>query len=152
MHRTDAGTGQHGDHRLRNHRHVEDDAVALLDPEVAQNRGQHLHLRQQPIIRDDALGAGQRRIVDDGGLAAAPAVDMPIDRVPTGVADRARKPAAVNPRLRIEHLAGGLDPIDVLRGVRPEAVRVALPARIDLAVAAGASFHIAAPGLALRKL
>ena len=33
--------------RLRHHRHVEDDAVALLDAEVAQHAGEHLRLGQQ---------------------------------------------------------------------------------------------------------
>ncbi len=33
----DAGAGQHGDHRFRHHRHVDDDPVALLDPQVLQH-------------------------------------------------------------------------------------------------------------------
>ena len=35
MNRADARAGEHRDHRLRHHRHVEDDAVALGDAEVA---------------------------------------------------------------------------------------------------------------------
>ena len=34
--------GQHRDHRLRHHRHVDDDAVALGDAEIAQDAGQRL--------------------------------------------------------------------------------------------------------------
>jgi hypothetical protein len=145
MHRADAGTSQHGDHRLRHHRHVEDDAVAFEDAEVPQYGGQHLHLGEQPVIGDGALGSGKRRIVDDGGLAAAPGMDMTVERVPTRVADCARKPAAIDPGVGIEHLPGGLYPIDVLRGFRPEALRVASPARIGFAVAAGVGFHAGLP-------
>ena len=32
MDRADAGAGEHADHRLRDHRHVEDDPVALATP------------------------------------------------------------------------------------------------------------------------
>ena len=35
-----AGTGQHGDEGLRDHRHVDDDAVALLDTEVGEDAGE----------------------------------------------------------------------------------------------------------------
>ena len=55
MHGADARAGQHGDRRLRHHRHVEDDAVALLDPEVPQHAGEHLGLGQQPVVADDAF-------------------------------------------------------------------------------------------------
>jgi hypothetical protein len=47
MHRADARARQHGDDRLRHHRHVDDDAVALADAEVAQHRGAGLNLVQQ---------------------------------------------------------------------------------------------------------
>ena len=44
VHRSDARTGEHGEHCLRHHWHVDDDAVALLDAEVAQDGAQDLHL------------------------------------------------------------------------------------------------------------
>ena len=100
MHGTDAGAGEHADHRFRHHRHVEDDAVALLHAEVAQQRGQHLHLGEQEVVGEDALGSGERRIVDDRGLRAAPAHHMAVDRVPAGVAHGIREPAAVDTSLR----------------------------------------------------
>ena len=45
--RADAGAGQHGDHRLRHHRHVEDDAVALGDAQVLQHAAERRHLVAQ---------------------------------------------------------------------------------------------------------
>ena len=36
--------GEHGDHRLRHHRHVDDDAVALADALVLQHGGKRRHL------------------------------------------------------------------------------------------------------------
>ncbi len=52
--RADAGAGQHGEDRLRDHRHVEDDAVALLDAEILQHGGERRDLVLQ-------LGVGDAR-------------------------------------------------------------------------------------------
>ena len=126
---------------LRHHRHVEDDAVALADAEVAQNAGQHLRLGQQPVVRDGDLLLRQRRIVDDRRLRAAPGLHVTIDRVPAGVADAAHEPAPVHAGRWIEYLLGRLDPVDGLRGLAPEALRVALAAGVDLVIAARAGIH-----------
>ena len=137
----DARAGEHGDRRLRHHRHVDEHPVALADAEVAQHGGEHLGLGQQAMIGEDALGPGKRRIVDDGGLVAAPGVDMAVDGVEAGVADPAGKPAAINAGLGIEDRLRLLEPVDVLGRLRPEALRIALPARIDLVIAARAGVH-----------
>jgi hypothetical protein len=44
MHRPDARACEHPKYRFRHHRHVENDAVALPDAEIAQHRGEDLHL------------------------------------------------------------------------------------------------------------
>ena len=46
MHRADARAGEHRDHRLRHHRHIEDDAIALGDAEILHDGGERLHLIQ----------------------------------------------------------------------------------------------------------
>ena len=51
----DARAGEHGDRRLRHHRHVEDHAVAFFDAEIAQHAGEHLRLGQQAMIGDGAF-------------------------------------------------------------------------------------------------
>src|SRR5262249_38697527 len=90
---------------------------------------------------DGALLPRQRGIVDDRRLLAAPAQDVAIDRVPAGVADAAGEPASVDAGIGIEHLLGRLDPVDVPRRFSPKTLRVALPARIDVVVTAGAGVH-----------
>src|SRR5262249_5469740 len=97
------------------------------------------------MIGDRALLPGERRIVDDRRLLAASGEDVAVDRVPAGVADAVREPAPVHAGLGIEHLLGRLDPVDLGRRFAPESLRVALPARIDLVVAARSRIHGAAP-------
>ena len=72
---------------------------------------------------------------------------MAVDRIPAGVADAANKPAATDAGIGIEHPLRALDPIDVLGGLAPKCLRVALPAGVDLVIAAGADIHGAAPYL-----
>ena len=89
---------------------------------------------------------GERRIVDDRRLLAASLHHMAIDRVPAGVADAAGEPAPVHAGIGIEHLRGRLHPVDGLYRLASEALRVALPAGIDLVVAARGGVH----GVSLR--
>ena len=145
VHRADARASEHGNHRFRHHRHVEDDAIALLDAEIAQDRGEHLRLHLQAVIADGALLTRERGVVDDRRLLAAPAQDVAVDGVPAGVADAAGEPAAVDAGIGVEHLLGRLDPVDVPRRLTPKALRVALPAGVDVVIAARAGIHGAAP-------
>src|SRR6476661_1551063 len=82
--RADAGAGEHGIDRLRDHRHVDGDAVALLDIAVAQDVGELAHLVVQLPIAD---APGLRWVVafpDDGGLLRSRR-QMPVDAVVGGV-------------------------------------------------------------------
>src|ERR1700690_2145594 len=96
------------------------------------------------MISDGPLHAGERRIVNDRGLFAAPGIDMAVDRVEAGVADPVRKPAAVDAGVRIEHGLRLLEPVDVGRRLAPKTERIALPARVDLVIAARTGVHDAA--------
>ncbi len=136
--RADAGAGQHGDHRLRHHRHVEDDAIAFADAKVAQDRGERLHLGKHRLVGDGALRVSDGQVVDDGALAAAACGHMAIQCVEAGVALRADEPAAVDAGRRIEDLGRLLVPIDAFRHFGPEAERVAQRAGVDVVVAARA--------------
>ena len=73
MHGADARAGQHREHRLRHHRHVDDDAVAFGDAEVAQHGAEQLHLGQHAAVSESLLGVGDRGIVDQRGLVVAAA-------------------------------------------------------------------------------
>ena len=138
----DARAGQHGEHRLRDHRHVDDDAVALGDAEVAQHRAEQLHLGEHAAVGEGLDGVGDRRIVDQRHLVVAPVGDVAVEAVVAGVAGGALVPAAVDAGLRVEHFFRRLEPVDVLGGLRPEALRVALPLGVDVLVAAGAGIHV----------
>ncbi len=144
MNGADARAGEHRDRRLRHHRHIKNDAVALADAEIAQHAAEHLCLGQEAMIGDGPLHAGERRIVDDRGLLAAPGIDMAVDGVEAGVADPVRKPAAVDAGLRVEHRLRFLKPVDVGGRFAPKAKRIALPARIDFMIAARTGVHGAA--------
>ena len=141
VHRADARTGEHGDRRLWYHRHIEEDSVALLDAEVAQDRGQDLGFNLKLAIGERALLPGQRRIVNDRQLLAATLPHVAVDGVPTGVADAADEPAPVDAGIRVEHPLCRLDPVDLLRGFAPKPLRVVLPASIDLVIVAPSSIH-----------
>src|SRR5262249_32904390 len=99
----------------------------------------------QAVIADGALLTRKRGIVDDRRLLAAPAQDVAVDRVPAGVADAAGEPAPVDARTGVENLLWRLDPVDVPRPLAPQALRIALPARVDVVIAARAGIHGAAP-------
>ena len=147
MHRANARAREHADHRLWHHWHVENDAITFSDPEIAQDGSENLRLDLQAVIGDRELLPSERRIVDDRGLLAAPGENVAVDRVPAGVADAVREPAAVHAGLGIEHLLGPLDPVDVGRRFAPKSLRVALRARIDLLVAARSRIHDLLPYL-----
>ena len=137
----DARAGEHREHRLRDHRHIKNNAVALVDAEIAQHHGQHLGLGQQAVIGDGAFGAGKRRVVDDGGLIAAAGVDLAVDGVEAGVGDAAREPPAVNAGVWIKRRFGLFEPFDIGSRFSPKAQRIALPACVDLVVAARTGVH-----------
>ena len=137
--------GQHAEHRFRHHRHIEDDAVAFGDAEVAQHGAEQLHFRQQAAVGEGLLGVGDGGIVDQRRLLAAPAFDVAVERVVAGVAGGAGEPAAVDAGVRVEDLLGLLVPVDLRRGLGPEHLRTALPMRVDVVVAARASVHCLLP-------
>ena len=69
--RTEASRGQHRDHCLRHHRHVNDDAVALFDAEPRQNGRERRHLVAKLTIGERPLGVRYRAIVNERVCLAA---------------------------------------------------------------------------------
>jgi hypothetical protein len=138
----DARARQHADNRLGHHRHVEDHTVACADAEILEHRRERGDLGEQLGIAEGALHPGERGVVDQRRLIAAPGRHVPVDRVMAGVAGRTHEPAAVDAGARIEHALGRLIPVDGARGLTPKAFRVALRAGVDVVVAAAdALFH-----------
>ena len=137
-HRVDgaeAGAGQHRHHRFGNHRHVDDDPIAALDPEAGEHAGEAGDLALQLGIADAADGVGHRAVIDDRGLVAAALLDMAIDGVVAGVELAAGEPAVERRPAVVEHRVPRLRPVNVGGGLGPEGLRVVAPGAVDLVVA-----------------
>ena len=91
MDRADARAGEHADHRFRDHRHIENDAVALADTEIGEHRAKGRNLVLQLRVAQDRLGAGDGAVMDDGRLRAAARLHMAVDGIPAGVAFGTRR-------------------------------------------------------------
>ncbi len=124
MDRTEARTGEHRDHRLRDHRQVDDHAVALVDPLGAQHAGSLRNLAPQLGIGELLLGAGDRRVVDQRDLVGAAVVDVVVDGEVAGVQFAVGEPAVDAVLVGAEHRLGGLVPVDLFRLLGPEGFRV----------------------------
>ena len=84
---------------------------------------------------------GDGGIIDQCGLVVAPIQRVAVDGVVAGVADAIREPAAIDAGVFVENFLRFLIPVEGIRGLTPETLRVALPARIDLVIAACAGVH-----------
>ena len=136
MDRPDAGAGEHGDDRLRDHRHVDQHPVAGDDAEIVENGAERRGLVQELAIADRALRPRHRAVVVERRLVAAAGFDMAVERVVAGVAARVGEPVAVDARLRIEDPFGRPRPGDLARGLGPKGLRIGAPLVIGLPVAA----------------
>ena len=85
MHRTQAGAGQHGHHRLGQHGHVDDDALALGHAARGQGAGEFFDACQHLGIGVARLGGGDGAVINQRGVGPAPAQDMPVERIVAGV-------------------------------------------------------------------
>ena len=70
VHRPDPGAGQDGNDGFRDHRHVDDDAVALLDAVIHEHACEQGHFVAEFAVANGALGARHRAVVDDRRLFA----------------------------------------------------------------------------------
>ena len=120
----DPRAGQHRDDRLGDHRHVDDDAVALADAAPSSAPAKRAHALEQLGIREGALRPRDRRVVDQRRLVAAPGVDVPVEGVEAGVERGAGEPPVERRSCRRRGPGRRGDPVDVLRGLAPEPLRV----------------------------
>jgi hypothetical protein len=84
--------GQHRLQRLGHHRHVDDDAVALLDALGLQRPGERGDAVLQFLVGDLVGRAGQRAVVDDRDPLAMAGLHVAVDRVPAAVQLAVREP------------------------------------------------------------
>ena len=121
---TDAGTGQHGDRRLRHHRHVERHEVALADAQRFERVGRLAHLGMQLAIGEGAGIAGFA-FPNEGRFVGTGASEMAIKAVGAEVGGAAFKPAGKGRIAPIEHRVKRLKPMKLTAGgVAPEGIRI----------------------------
>ena len=136
MNGPDARAGEHRVSRFRDHRHVDGDAVALLDVAVAQDVGHPAHLVVQFLVGDVLGVLGVVALPDDRSLVGA-LRQVPVDAVVGGV-ERAVLEPLDRDVVRIE--GGILDPhrrpvpMDALGMLGPEAIRIGDRARVHFVV------------------
>ena len=104
---------EHGDQRLRHHRHVDDDAVALADAGLDERAGELRDLVAQGAIGIGSDRVGDRAVVDQRGLLAAALLDVAVERVPAGVEHAALEPAVERRVGVVEHPVPLHGPVDV---------------------------------------
>ncbi len=143
----DARASEHCEHRLRHHRHVDDDAVALLHAEVAEDSAEQLHLGQHAAVGEGLHGVGDRRVVNQRRLVIAAGEHMTIERVVAGVAGGPAEPAAIDAGVLVEDLLRLFKPVNIRRGFCPEHLRAPLPMRIHLVITARPGVHFYPLGL-----
>src|SRR3954462_7596190 len=137
MHGAQPGARQHRDDRLRDHRHVEDDPVALGDAKVAQHPGEARGQVAQLGIGDDLDSVGDRAVIDDGSLLATTGFDMAVNRVVRSIQHATLEPAVERRVGAVENGIPGLDPVDLTGGIAPEAFGVRDGAGVKLFITTG---------------
>ena len=134
MHRAQPRAGQHRHHRFGDHRHVDDDAVALADALRRDRAGELRHVIAQLAIGEALLRAGDRRIVDQRRLLGAAALDVAVERVVAGIELAAGEPAIERRLGASSTLSQRLRPVDRLGLLGPESLGVAERTRMQRAV------------------
>ena len=134
MHRADPGTGQHRDRRLRDHRHIDQHAVALPHPEPGQHPGDKRGPVAHLAIGKTLDRAGDRAVPDQRDPVAASRHDMAVERVPARVETRADEPSVKRRIAFVEDPVPAPLPIDCLGRLGPEFLRSFQRAAIGLGI------------------
>ena len=129
--RPDAGAREHRDRKLRDHAHVDADAVAFRDAELPQRVGKARDLVQHLRVRE--VGALAVRLADPvvGDAVASPGLDVAVEAVPGDVQLAVGEPGAVG-RVPLEPLGRLLEPVDELvRETAPERLGILVGSTVD---------------------
>src|SRR5262249_22055036 len=118
----EASAGEHGDGQLRDHRHVEGDAVAGFQALALEDVGELADLVVQLLVGEAALIA-RVAFPEDGGLVAARPGQAAVEAVVRDVELAADKPLRMR-LLPVKDAVPALDPVEPLRLPGPEAVGV----------------------------
>ena len=93
MHGTEARAGEHRDRGFRNHRRVDDDAVALGDALLGESSGEPSDEIAKFSVSEGFDLRGNRTVVNQCGLIAAAAFYVEVEGVVAGVKLPAGEPA-----------------------------------------------------------
>ena len=142
MHSAKSRTTQHGNNRFNDHRHVNDHPVALFDTQRLQHAGKAGGCRLQRAICHFRCIAGDRRVIDDCNLIAAPGIHMPVNRVKASVQRAISKPAIEGRVGVVQRRLWRGDPVNAVGSFQPEAGYITLCAFIDILIRShGAVLH-----------
>ena len=123
MDRADARAGEHRIGRFRDHRHVDGDAVALLDAVLLHHIGKPADMLVELVVGDLLVVVGVVAFPDDGDLVAA-LLQMPVDAVVGDIGQAVLEP--FDRHLAFERgvldLGVRLEPVDTLAVLAPELV------------------------------
>ena len=132
MDRSDARARKHRHDRFRNHRHVDDHAVAVLDSLLEQRTRKSRNLVAQLAISEGLRRASDGGVVDERNLVGTPALDVSIKSVVAGVQAAAAEPAIHRCLRVVEHQLPGFHPIDCRSSLGPELFPLLEGAPIDV--------------------
>ena len=128
----DAGAGEHGDGELRNHRHVDGDAVAAPHAELLQRIGGPVHLDIEIVVGDDLAVSGLALPVV-GDLVAAAGIDVAIEAVHGDIELTAVEPLGKG-GIPLEDGVPGAIPIELCRLAGPIGLWVSRGPLVDRGV------------------
>ena len=131
VHHADAGAGQHGHHRLGDHGHVDDQTVPLFQAGGPQRSGETGDFLLQFPVGDPPDDAGDRAVVNQGGLLRPPVLHLPVHGVVAGVEPAALEPADELPPGDIEDTVPLAVPMHDLGCLGPEGLRLLQGTAID---------------------
>ena len=132
--------GEHRDHGLRDHRHVDDDAIALPYADAAQRSGEARGLLEQLTVRVLQRLVCDCAVPDERELIGAARLDVDVERVLARVQLPALEPVRAFRVLAIQHAFPRLAPAESARGLAPECLRFLQGPAEDLLITAhGAS-------------
>ena len=81
MNSTDSSTSMHSDERLRDHGHVNDHCVSLLDSLVGENLCKLCYLGLKVFKSEDACSLGECALVVDSDIVTSTSFDVSINTV-----------------------------------------------------------------------
>ncbi len=124
MHGADTGTGEHGDDRFRDHRHVHDHPVAPFHAEAVQRPGELRHPVPQLPVGEGGDRVGHRTVVDECRLVGPPSFDVAVEGVVAGVEGAAGEPSIEGRTGVVQHPFPALVPVDRCGGGAPKRLGV----------------------------